>query len=92
MEDSPYLLITSNDVIRVLFLIVFISCLASIVVRILVFVPRLLSSLVRSVKNPNMIYSDNYIDNSTIHQSSISNSDFGNKTLVDRVKNDVDYS
>jgi hypothetical protein len=90
MESSPYLLLTSDDVITLFFAIIFVSCLAAIIVRVLVFVPNLLTSVLRSVRNPSLIYDDNYIDNSTIHESSLASSDFGSKTLVDRVRNDVD--
>lgn len=91
MESSPYMLITFNDVMTLLFMIVFFSCLASIVTRILVFIPGLLTSVLRSVRNPSLIYDDNYVDNSTIHESSLAISDFGSKTLVDRVVNNVDF-
>ncbi|ODA15325.1 hypothetical protein A5N86_16650 [Geobacillus thermoleovorans] len=89
MESSPYLLLTTDDVIRLLFLIVFFACLVAIVVRILVFVPGLLTSVLRSVRNSSLIYDDNYLDNSTIHDSKIASSDFGSKTLVDRVNDNV---
>lgn len=80
MGSSPYMLLTTDDVITLLFLIVFLACLAAIVSRVLVFVPSLLSSVLRSVVNPSLIYSDDYVDN-----SSVASSDFGSKTLADRV-------
>jgi hypothetical protein len=91
MESSPYMLLTSDDVILLLSAIIFLPCLAAIITRILVFVPGLLTSILRSVRNPSLIYDDNYVDNSTIHESSLASSDFGSKTLVDRVINNVDF-
>jgi hypothetical protein len=89
MESSPYMLLTSDDVTALLVAIIFLPCLAAIITRVLVFVPNLLTSVLRSVKNRSLIYDDNYIDNSTIHESSLASSDFGSKTLVDRVRSDV---
>lgn len=90
MESSPYMLLTSDDVTALLVAIIFLPCLAAIITRVLVFVPGLLTSILRSVRNPSLIYDDNYVDNSTIHESSLASSDFGSKTLVDRVINNVD--
>lgn len=84
------MLMTSQDFMTLLFMIAFFACLAAIVSRVLIFVPSLLTSVLRSVRNPSLIYGDNYIDNSTIHESKIATSDFGSKTLVDRVNKDVD--
>jgi hypothetical protein len=85
MESSPYMLLTSDDVTALLVAIIFLPCLAAIITRVLIFVPGLLRSVLRSIKNPSLIYDDNYIDNSTIHESSLASSEFGSKTLIDRV-------
>lgn len=79
-----------DDVIALFLAIIFLPCLAVVITRVLNFVPSFMISLLKSVKNPSIIYSDDYIDssniaNSRIADSSIANSDFGSKTLVDRV-------
>jgi hypothetical protein len=79
-----------DDVIALFLVMIFLPCLAVIITKILNFVPSFMVSLLKSVKNPSLVYSDDYIDssriaNSRIADSSIANSDFGSKTLVDRV-------
>lgn len=79
-----------DDVISLFLVIIFLPCLAVIITRIINFVPVLVRSVLRSVKNPSLIYSDDYIDsskvaNSRIADSRLADSDFGSKTLVDRV-------
>lgn len=74
-----------DDVISLFLVIIFLPCLAVVITRIINFVPRFIRSVLRSVKNPSLIYSDDYIDSSNIANSRLADSDFGSKTLVDRV-------
>lgn len=74
-----------DDVIALFLAIIFLPCLAVVITRIINFVPSFMRSVLRSVKNPSIIYSDDYIDSSNITNSRLVDSDFGSKTLVDRV-------
>lgn len=67
---------TFEDFLMILGQIITIPLICYVITRLFVFVPDLMYSIVKKVKNPSPIYDDNYIT-----------TELDLKTLADRVKN-----
>lgn len=66
-QTVPNLLFTVDDPSTVLMLIIICASIAMLVNYLINFVPSFMASLVRRIKNPSIIYSDDTLHEPTLH-------------------------